>query len=75
MRYTKDSGGNVTIDQYEYIKQPRPIQHHELTGAEAETKATKLVADMFVSLRGALAYALNTQIWLIVYVVSLQRVQ
>ena len=30
---------------------------------------------MFVSLRGALAYALLTQVWLMVYVVSLQRVQ
>ena len=72
---TKDSDGNVALDQDEYIKQLRPIQHHELTGAEAETKATKLVCDMFVSLRGALAYALITQVWLMVYVVSLQRVQ
>ena len=68
------SVGNGTLDQYEYIKHLRPIQHHELTGAEAETKAAKLVADLFVSLRGALAYALSTQIWLMVYVVSLQRV-
>ena len=30
---------------------------------------------MFVSLRGALAYALITQVWLMVYVVSLQRIQ
>jgi hypothetical protein len=30
---------------------------------------------MFVSLRGALAYALITQIWLKVYVVSLQKIQ
>ena len=75
VRYTKDSDGNVALDQDEYIKQLRPIQHPELTGADAETKATKLVCDMFVSLRGALAYALITQVWLMVYVVSLQRVQ
>eukprot|EP00959_Pyramimonas_sp_CCMP1952_P371258 7774734-Pyramimonas_sp.AAC.2 len=30
---------------------------------------------MFVSLKGALAYALITQVWLMVYAVSLQRVQ
>eukprot|EP00959_Pyramimonas_sp_CCMP1952_P248593 5196239-Pyramimonas_sp.AAC.1 len=34
-----------------------------------------MVADMFVSRRGALAYPLITQIWLMVYVVSRQRVQ
>eukprot|EP00959_Pyramimonas_sp_CCMP1952_P145296 3042130-Pyramimonas_sp.AAC.1 len=34
-----------------------------------------MVAGMFVSLRGALAYALIAQVWLMVYVVSLRRVQ
>eukprot|EP00959_Pyramimonas_sp_CCMP1952_P154287 3227922-Pyramimonas_sp.AAC.1 len=34
-----------------------------------------MVTDMFVSLRGALAYALITPAWLMLYVVSLQRVQ
>eukprot|EP00959_Pyramimonas_sp_CCMP1952_P382920 8023622-Pyramimonas_sp.AAC.1 len=34
-----------------------------------------MVADMFVSLRGASAYALTTQVWLMVYVVSRQRLQ
>eukprot|EP00959_Pyramimonas_sp_CCMP1952_P142658 2986728-Pyramimonas_sp.AAC.1 len=34
-----------------------------------------MVADMSVSLRGALAYALVTQVWLMAHVVSLQRVQ
>eukprot|EP00959_Pyramimonas_sp_CCMP1952_P277101 5792488-Pyramimonas_sp.AAC.1 len=61
VRYTKDEDGNVTLDQYEYIKQPRPIQLPKLTGADADAQATKVVADMFVSLRGALAYALITQ--------------
>eukprot|EP00959_Pyramimonas_sp_CCMP1952_P091721 1920069-Pyramimonas_sp.AAC.1 len=75
VRYTKDEDGNVTLDQDEYIKQLRPIQLPELTGAKADAPATKMVADMFVSLRGALAYALITQIWLMEYVVSLQRVQ
>ena len=63
------------MDQDEYIKQLRPITHPELTGAPAEAKATKVITDMFVSLRGALAYALITQYWLMVYVVSLQKVQ
>eukprot|EP00959_Pyramimonas_sp_CCMP1952_P114542 2394705-Pyramimonas_sp.AAC.1 len=34
-----------------------------------------MVADMFVSRRGALAYALITQLRLMVHAVSLQRVQ
>eukprot|EP00959_Pyramimonas_sp_CCMP1952_P352369 7382892-Pyramimonas_sp.AAC.1 len=63
-RYTKDDDGNVTLDQYAHIKLLRPIQHPELTGADADAQATNMVADMFVNLRGALAYALITQIWL-----------
>eukprot|EP00959_Pyramimonas_sp_CCMP1952_P257114 5372226-Pyramimonas_sp.AAC.1 len=51
VRYTKDEDGNVTLDQAEYINQLRPIQHPELTGADADADATKMVADMFVCLR------------------------
>eukprot|EP00959_Pyramimonas_sp_CCMP1952_P376735 7890555-Pyramimonas_sp.AAC.1 len=50
------------------------MQHPELTGAGADAQASKMVANVFVSLRGALAYALITQVWLMVCVVSLQRV-
>eukprot|EP00959_Pyramimonas_sp_CCMP1952_P000737 14482-Pyramimonas_sp.AAC.1 len=53
----------------------RPIEHPELTGAYADAKASNMAADMFVSLKRALAYALITLVWLMVYVVSLQRVQ
>eukprot|EP00959_Pyramimonas_sp_CCMP1952_P459398 9478191-Pyramimonas_sp.AAC.1 len=63
------------MNQDEYIKQLRPITHPELTGATADAKATKLITDMFVSLRGALAYALLTQVWLVVYAVSFQKIQ
>eukprot|EP00959_Pyramimonas_sp_CCMP1952_P317940 6653407-Pyramimonas_sp.AAC.1 len=73
--YTTDEGVNVALDQDESITQLRPIQHPELTGADADGQATKMMADMVVSLRGALACALITQIWLMAYVVSLQRVQ
>eukprot|EP00959_Pyramimonas_sp_CCMP1952_P232910 4867653-Pyramimonas_sp.AAC.1 len=64
VRYTKGEDGNVTLDQDEYIKQLRPIQRPELTGADADAQAIKMVADMFVSLRGALACALIIQMWL-----------
>eukprot|EP00959_Pyramimonas_sp_CCMP1952_P322737 6753411-Pyramimonas_sp.AAC.1 len=59
--HTKDEDGSVTLDQDEHIKQLRPIQHPELTGADADAQASKVVADMFVSHRGALAHALITQ--------------
>eukprot|EP00959_Pyramimonas_sp_CCMP1952_P310113 6490006-Pyramimonas_sp.AAC.1 len=51
------------------------MTHPELTGAAAGAKATKLITDMFVSLRGALAYAIITQVWLMVHVVSLQKIR
>eukprot|EP00959_Pyramimonas_sp_CCMP1952_P007369 154083-Pyramimonas_sp.AAC.1 len=70
-----DGDETVPLDQDEYIEQLRPIRHPELTGADADAKASHMVTDMFVSLRGALAYALITQAWLMVNVVSLQRVQ
>eukprot|EP00959_Pyramimonas_sp_CCMP1952_P255613 5339238-Pyramimonas_sp.AAC.1 len=57
-----DGDGHVTCDQDEYIKQLRPIHHHELSGADAEAAASNMVADMFVSLRGALACALITPV-------------
>eukprot|EP00959_Pyramimonas_sp_CCMP1952_P067181 1402269-Pyramimonas_sp.AAC.1 len=62
VRHTKGEDGNVTLDQDECIKQLRPIQHPELPCADAGAKASRMVADMFVSLRGALAYALITQV-------------
>eukprot|EP00959_Pyramimonas_sp_CCMP1952_P406315 8515662-Pyramimonas_sp.AAC.1 len=61
VRYTKGEGGSVTLDQDEYTKQLRPIQDPEHTGADADAQASKMVADMFVSLRGALVHALITQ--------------
>eukprot|EP00959_Pyramimonas_sp_CCMP1952_P054864 1146571-Pyramimonas_sp.AAC.1 len=54
LRIPLDEDGNVTLDQYEYFKQLRPIQHPEWTSADADAQATKMVADMFASLRGAL---------------------
>ena len=75
VKYAQLDNGDVTMDQDDYIKTLRPIMTPELTGAAAEQDATKLVTDMFVSLRGALAYTILTQAWIQVYVVSLQRVQ
>jgi len=75
VQYTMKDNHDVVMDQDVYIGTMRPIVHKELTGAPAEKEATKLVADMFVSLRGALAYTTLTQAWAQVYIVALQRIQ
>ena len=64
VRHTKAPNGDVIMDQDDYIKTLRPITSHELTGAPADSPATKHVADLFVSLRGALAYTVLTQAWI-----------
>ena len=75
VRSIMDKDHDVNLNQDEYIKSLRPITSSEPTGASADKEATKLLSDMFVSLRGAIAYALLTQAWIQVYAVSLQRVQ
>ena len=75
VRHRKLENGDVTLDQDAYISTLRPIVSPDLTGKPAEAEAEKKVADAFVSLRGALAYTTLTQAWIMVYVVSLQRVQ
>ena len=75
VRSRRLTNGDVIMDQDDYIATLRPIVSTELTGATAEKEATKNVADLFVSLRGALAYTTLTQFWIQVYIVSLQRVQ
>eukprot|EP00959_Pyramimonas_sp_CCMP1952_P233779 4885480-Pyramimonas_sp.AAC.1 len=71
-----DEDDNDTFDHGESIKQLHPIQLPELTVADAGAQASKIVADMFVSLRGASAYALITHVSLMVrFFFSLQRVQ
>ena len=65
----------MELDQNEYIETLRPIVSSELTGAHADALATKHVGNLFVSLRGAVAFTVITQSWIMVYVVALQRVQ
>ena len=74
VRHTKTDGA-VILDQDEYIATLRPRTSNELIGAPPEREATPRVANMFVSLQGAIAYIVLTQDWIRVYVVSLQRVQ
>ena len=75
VRHQKLENGDISLDQDEYIKTMRPIVSPELIGAPPDAKATKHVSDQFGSLRGALAYTALTQSWILVYIVSFQRVQ
>ena len=75
VRYTMNSNHDVICDQDEYINTFRLIVHPELTGQAAEREATKTITDLFVSLRGAIAYTVRTQAWIQVYIVALQRIQ
>ena len=74
-RRTETDGGGVAVDQDEHLKQLRPMQRPELTGAEAGEMATKTVSDVFVCLRGALVSALLAQVLSIVHGASFRRVQ
>ena len=73
IRHVTLSCGSIQCDQDEYLKALCPIVHSELVGAAAETAVSPAVHELYRSLLGALAYALLTQHWLAVYVVSLQR--
>ena len=75
VQYTMTPEHNIELDQDAYIKTLRPIVHSELTGADANAECTKTVTDLFVSLRGALAYTTLTQAWIQVFIVAAQRIQ
>ena len=50
-RHTKTSEG-YELDQTEYLKALKPIQHPELTGKKAEESASPVVQQMFHSFVG-----------------------
>eukprot|EP00959_Pyramimonas_sp_CCMP1952_P059247 1237247-Pyramimonas_sp.AAC.1 len=64
MRFAKTEDGHLRL-----------VRHPELTVAAAEERGTKTPPDTFISLRGALANALITQVWLMVCGESLPRAQ
>ncbi|CAE8594372.1 unnamed protein product [Polarella glacialis] len=74
VHHVQHADGSVEMDQDEYVKALIPIQHESLIGASPEAELGPELTAKFWSLLGALAYALMTQHWLAVYVISLQRV-
>ena len=73
VRHTHKDDGSIVMDQDEYIGALKPIHHHSMIGASPEAPCSDELIALFWSLLGAAAYALITQFWLSVYIVSLQR--
>ena len=69
----RQQDGTIRMDQTEYIKTFKPIAHPELVGTPAEAETTTAVHAVYMSLLGAVACALLTQMWIAVCVVALQR--
>jgi len=73
VRHTRQADGTIVTDQDEYIQALKPITNHKMVGKPADDDADDELTALFWSLLGAAAYAIITQFWLAVYIVSLQR--
>ena len=75
IRHIQDSTSKeVTLDQEEYIAALKPIIHSDVRDKTSEALACQPVQDLFMSLLGAVAYALLTRTDAAVFVAALQRV-
>ena len=73
VRRRRQKDGSIIIDQDENLTALRPITHQKMISRDAHADADKELIPIYWSLLGALAYALITQYWLSVYVVSLRH--
>jgi hypothetical protein len=64
----------ITLDQEEYIKNIKPIIHEDLKGRSSDSECSQELIQLFMSLLGAVAYALMTRIDVAVFICALQRV-
>ena len=64
----------ITLDQEEYIKNMKPIIHQDIKGLSSDTECSVEIIQLFMSLLGAVAYALMTRIDVAVFVCAMQRV-
>ena len=65
---------SITLDQEEYIKNMKPIIHPDLKGLPSDTECSAEIIQLFMSLLGAVAYALMTRIDVAVFICAMQRV-
>eukprot|EP00439_Symbiodinium_sp_Y106_P049299 s2398_g6.t1 len=73
LRHTRMDDGSIQMDQDEYISAMKQIRHPELTGRSSSEPCSVAVHGLYQSLLGAVAYALLSQSWAAVFVISLQR--
>ena len=75
LRHIQDrSTFTITLDQEEYINNLKAIAHPDLKGQPKEQACSPELTQLFMSLLGAVAYALMTRIDVAVFVCALQRV-
>ena len=73
VRHTTLKDGSIEQDQEEYVKSLQPIVSPDMIGKNGDDLATEPLQLAYMSLLGAIAYALLTCWHLSVYVVALQR--
>ena len=64
----------ITLDQEEFIKNMKPITHQDIQGLSSDTECTVETIQLFMSLLGAVAYALMARIDVAVFICAMQRV-
>ena len=63
----------ITLDQEVYVQNIKPIVHEDLRGKASDKDCSPELTQLFMSLLGAVAYALMTRIDVAVFVCALQR--
>ena len=74
IRHRRQRNGDIILDQCAYIESLGQIKSKNITKSSGATLCDPADHQQFRSLLGALAYCVMTQLWAIVYIVSLQRV-
>jgi hypothetical protein len=73
MTHERDKSGNIVMHQDEYIQAFKPIHPKHYQGYDIDGPCSEHQQALFMSLLGAVAYTSLTQVWILVYIVALQR--
>ena len=66
--------GTITFDQTEYLSALKPINPKHYASLQKDAPCPEHLRALYWSLLGAVAYSALTQAWVLVYIISLQRV-
>ena len=66
--------GTITLDQTEYLSALKPINPKHYANLQKDAQCPEHLRALYWSLLGAVAYSALTQAWVLVYIISLQRV-